>query len=948
MVFGNFTKEEAAMKSTLKDWVNGTVALGLAAAACVWSAGAYAKEHEATRALQDSLWDAAPRPRMPIAPATGVIAVDGKLDEAAWKKASVFNTFIRVKTAPGSAVWGLDAAQAQTRVFVCYDARNLYVGFDMDEPYVHVLKTQSADRDGSLWRDDCAEFMLDPQSAGKRLIHFIWNGLGQTYDADTHRGDVKWNCEGLEVKAARDEKELKWFVEASIPLNSLDDGEVKPGALWRVSLGRERHASEYKALVENSLWNGQAEGSFETPHRFGEMLFTDVAIRDVAVPQAHLGAGKIAFSLCSARKRSVTVEVRAAPACDKPLVAARKIELAANTATPVTLDFENDREGAGILYVTVKENNSVLACLRRTFYVAPLTAAIEGHIKRMETILAGSQKDSVLYTNVTEKLPALRAAAGEVEAFRKAQAGRPFTDESRGKWDALGKRIGSYSGLGTYVVWACSPWLKSNQREMPQTLSSGAGVTLKAARDEVEYGAFMLSNLTGDPLAFRLINLCNIPNVKLMSSPIPTMKEIAQNNPAAAHMNGNTVSPDPIALGEPTSGDPLLTLNEWGEVYVPPFSSKRVLVRADTHGMKPGGYSGSFRVQPLTAEYAPSAVSVQLTVWPFAVPAETPLSLYLWDYAYKPADLDEMKAHRVSHFMINCDAQAITNAVETIRAKRQRGKLIGSYGIIAEFEKFAESKGYQRGTDAYREAFAKYLNDWVAGVTNAGVALEDLAVQHIDEPYGEAIKKIVELGPVCRKEQPKLKWVLDCMTPIEELKEVAPYCDIYGFRGYVLYEPFKSFLDEEKKKGKQIWSFTCQCPVADRPPLSYWRMRPWWCYKQNMDGIMIFAWVHLVHFDYGSANHVPAVPTLGYEAIAQGMEDYCLLVMLRDLADQAEKAGKKDLAEAGRKVLETALAEVVQDSSPTVTEADLAERLDQHRVLIGEQIVALRKALGVN
>jgi len=197
---------------------------------------------------------------------------------------------------------------------------------------------------------------------------------------------------------------------------------------------------------------------------------------------------------------------------------------------------------------------------------------------------------------------------------------------------------------------------------------------------------------------------------------------------------------------------------------------------------------------------------------------------------------------------------------------------------------------------------------------------------------------------VFREQQPKLKLMLSCMTPFNELQQIAPFTDVYGFRGDVMYEPFTSFLKAEQAKGKEVWTFTCGTPVADAPAISYWRQRPWWAFKQGMDGIMIFCWGYLVHWEWGASSHVGPVPTIGYEALAQGMEDYALLDMLRQRIAAARQAGRTEAADAAQTVLDTAIADAVVKTGPKLTEEQLETRLLGARLQVGDALVKLVNA----
>jgi hypothetical protein len=235
------------------------------------------------------------------------------------------------------------------------------------------------------------------------------------------------------------------------------------------------------------------------------------------------------------------------------------------------------------------------------------------------------------------------------------------------------------------------------------------------------------------------------------------------------------------------------------------------------------------------------------------------------------------------------------------------------------------------------------LNDWVNTMLGFGATYEQMAIQHFDEPYGDAIKRIVELGPIFRKEQPKLRLILSGMTPFNEVQEIEPYTDIFGFRGAYYYEPFQSYYQKlQKEKGKQVLSFTCSTPVMEMPPLSYWRVRPWLCRRQGMDGMMIFAWAYLVHWEWGQDADVVPPSTRGWEAVRQGMEDYCLLDII---GKERERVKDKDakLAEEAGALLEDALKNVAVSPGGAVTEEIQAQRVEEHRTKLGEMIVRLKK-----
>ncbi|MHC4915288.1 MAG: DOMON domain-containing protein, partial [Planctomycetota bacterium] len=75
--------------------------------------------------------------------------VDGKLDDAAWKKAQQVNL---VSDEAGKRIAN------ETSVLICHDGEKLYIGAVCMESEMAKLHTPSTKRDDKVYRDDCIEF----------------------------------------------------------------------------------------------------------------------------------------------------------------------------------------------------------------------------------------------------------------------------------------------------------------------------------------------------------------------------------------------------------------------------------------------------------------------------------------------------------------------------------------------------------------------------------------------------------------------------------------------------------------------------------------------------------------------------------------------------------------------------------------------------------------------
>ena len=142
------------------------------------------------------------------------ITLDGKLNEAAWKKAD--------------AVWLLSnpttkKAEVQTRVKMLQDAKNFYFGFEADEPETAkmVAMTNRKPDDSEVWRDNGAEIFLSADTGSDFIYQFMFNSAGIKSDLENtnHTINSTYNS-GFEVKTAIVPGKM-WTAEVRIPRSAM-------------------------------------------------------------------------------------------------------------------------------------------------------------------------------------------------------------------------------------------------------------------------------------------------------------------------------------------------------------------------------------------------------------------------------------------------------------------------------------------------------------------------------------------------------------------------------------------------------------------------------------------------------------------------------------------------------------------------------------------------------
>lgn len=208
------------------------------------------------------------------------IAIDGNLEDGAWKDADRLHAFVLYRqTGPSKQhphpEAPLAAAPDQTEVRVLYDDENLYVGVLMrhskppEFPKETTQTSPGAGQRGNLaWRLPCIEICLDPERDRESYFQIMTNLQGW-YSESHHAGFGSelgsgpwWSSEirfSVAVSAAHS------VVEAAIPLKNLGR-KPRPGDRWGAQFCRN--------LNGLSTWSAMYEFfGFRHPRHFGTLIF---------------------------------------------------------------------------------------------------------------------------------------------------------------------------------------------------------------------------------------------------------------------------------------------------------------------------------------------------------------------------------------------------------------------------------------------------------------------------------------------------------------------------------------------------------------------------------------------------------------------------------------------------------------------------------------------------
>ena len=220
------------------------------------------------------------------------IAIDGKLDDAAWADANWSEEFVDIEGGKKPK------PRFRTRMKMLWDDNNLYIAADLSEPHVRATLTA---HDSVIFHDNDFEVFLDPDGDGHLYSELELNALNTTWDLlliHPYRAGGPpvdgWEIAGLKTGvnvngSINDPSNLDygWTVEIAIPWTSLKQiagcpTPPKDGDQWRINFSRvewqvEAVDGKYQNVAgtpeDNWVWSPQGVVNMHVPERWGYIQF---------------------------------------------------------------------------------------------------------------------------------------------------------------------------------------------------------------------------------------------------------------------------------------------------------------------------------------------------------------------------------------------------------------------------------------------------------------------------------------------------------------------------------------------------------------------------------------------------------------------------------------------------------------------------------------------------
>lgn len=160
---------------------------------------------------------------------TEIVAIDGRLDDAAWQSAAVFKDFIQ--TGPGDNI----EPSKPTEVVMFYDEKNLYIGFKCwDEK--DKIRATLAKRD-QVFGEDNVRVWLDTFDDRRRAYILGFNPFGIQQDGIFTEGRGADFSVDIVMESKGVIEDWGWSVEVKIPFKSLRYA-AGAGKNWGINFAR--------------------------------------------------------------------------------------------------------------------------------------------------------------------------------------------------------------------------------------------------------------------------------------------------------------------------------------------------------------------------------------------------------------------------------------------------------------------------------------------------------------------------------------------------------------------------------------------------------------------------------------------------------------------------------------------------------------------------------------
>jgi len=423
----------------------------------------------------------------------------------------------------------------------------------------------------------------------------------------------------------------------------------------------------------------------------------------------------------------------------------------------------------------------------------------------------------------------------------------------------------------------------------------------------------------------------------------PLTREDGRAFAAREHLLLRQVTWVPTASGR-MGPDALPELGDAGTLALGPSSSARLWIDVDTGELAPGTYTTTLHLRALVPADATWDIPVEWTVAPVALPSVMPVKFCNWGYVNSSPlreiaeeAVRDMQSHHTSVFVLTGDwlPKATYDAQGRLsgdvdwqnhdwildRLRPQDSVLLTGTPVLPE------EGAPGQGSPEWEKAFATFLPRWVEHLASKGLGYDRWAFYPVDEPGllgGKLIDELERQARYYKQIDPNAQVYTDPFKgmTVADMKRVLDLVDIWQPNfGTVVSEPSRERVNFLKSTGKPVWTYEAAGGVKDMAGVAYYWQVIWTAWELGLTGVGFWSYCTRPYDLWQGPNPNGAdwemvyqgatrpVPSIRWQGIRIGIEDYARLWRLKQRAADARHAGFSEWAERADRLLRDVAAE---------------------------------------
>jgi len=473
----------------------------------------------------------------------------------------------------------------------------------------------------------------------------------------------------------------------------------------------------------------------------------------------------------------------------------------------------------------------------------------------------------------------------------------------------------------TLAIFAANPWTPfGGVDEIVEGRTTFADLKIEAFGLETESAALNLANFGSKPVM-----------VRVEPEPITS-----QNNstvvPAQKVLEFHEVVDVPTKSMD-YSADALPLMGQARTMLIPAFGVRQLWLNVDVSELAPGEWTSNIHLRTLEVDSQEVAVNLSIEVWQAHLPKTQPLKLCHWGYVHRSILKDQPDAALVDQVRHGTNVFVAAGQFAPQARFDKDGNIVGDIDYTQHDEYVRGHSpwglilfgGYQGGlqgpaprfTPVWEKAYKSWLNEWFNHLQQMGLKYKDYALYPVDEPglREGLVDDYVSWAKPVRQVNPHVQIYVDPVAgaTMSDLKKMSDYVDIWcPNRGSYLLDKGAEKLAFIKSTNKTVWTYECQGSVKHRSPLGYYRAQAWLSWQHGLTGIGFWSYCTSEddpwYLPTGRDEYLliyqgkGVVTSKRWEAVRDGVEDYSMLMQLRDAVEKASNQPSK--ADAVRKARE--------------------------------------------